>query len=72
MSDLVPAPPAQEMQTTLEKEQKADEDMYAELRGWCKDDLSSVGSIEVRIILGGGLRLFVRRLSTPHGKRQLC
>ena len=27
----------QEMQTTLEKEQKADEDMYAELRSWCKD-----------------------------------
>ena len=34
--------PPQEMQATLEKEQKADEDMYAELRGWCKDDVSSV------------------------------
>ncbi|CAE7875023.1 unnamed protein product [Symbiodinium sp. KB8] len=35
-----------EMQTTLEKEQKADEDMYAELRGWCKEN-NDVKSVEV-------------------------
>jgi len=35
-----------EMQATLEKEQKADEDMYAELRGWCKEN-NDVKSVEV-------------------------
>ncbi|CAE7302002.1 unnamed protein product, partial [Symbiodinium sp. CCMP2456] len=35
-----------EMQTTLEKEQKADEDMYAELRDWCKEN-NDVKSVEV-------------------------
>ncbi|CAE7436327.1 unnamed protein product [Symbiodinium natans] len=35
-----------EMQTTLEKEQKADEDMYAELRSWCKEN-NDVKTVEV-------------------------